>query len=109
MKFLQDSLDLMRLSIQEQLKRQNIAELAQQVHHHIEGEMPLWLMRLSEEILGIVLKIIPDFSRFDAWNNFLRGYTISISSYSYLIEYIFIYAIVMLVISIIAFRLREIK
>ena len=109
MKFLQDSLEAMNQTIIEQIKRQNLTEVASQVHRHSDNDMPLWLMQLSDNILSNVLRIIPDFSRFDVWDNLLKGYAINISEYTYLLEYIFIYLVVMLVIGMAAFRLRDIK
>ncbi|MFH1231376.1 MAG: hypothetical protein V1709_07770 [Planctomycetota bacterium] len=109
MQFLQSSLDLMKLSISEQVKRETIAEIANQIHQHSDSSLPLWLMQISEKILGVVLKVIPDFSRFNAWDNLLKGYAVNISAYANLLEYLFIYTVIMLVIGIIAFRLRDIK
>ena len=109
MKFLQDSLETMKLTMLEQVKRENLAEVAGQVQRHSDGDIPLWLMQLSDSILSNVLRIIPDFSRFDVWDNLLKGYAINISEYTHLLEYVFIYLAVMLVIGIAAFRLREIK
>ena len=109
MKFLQDSLEAMNQTIIEQIKRQNLTEVASQVHRHSDNDMPLWLMQLSDNILSNVLRIIPDFSRFDVWDNLLKGYAINISEYTYLLEYIFIYLVVMLAIGMAAFRLRDIK
>lgn len=109
MQFLQSSLDLMKLSMLEQIKQQNLAEIANQIHQHSDSSIPLWLMQISEKILGVVLKVIPDFSRFNAWDNLLKGYVVNISTYANLLEYLFIYTVIMLVIGIIAFRLRDIK
>src|SRR3989339_57143 len=109
MKFLQDSLATMKQSMLDQIKSENLADMAGQVHRHSDSDMPLWLMQLSDSILTNVLRIIPDFSRFDVWDNLLKGYAINISEYTHLLEYVFIYLVVMLVIGIVAFRLRDIK
>ncbi|MBI5779298.1 MAG: ABC transporter permease [Planctomycetes bacterium] len=109
MKFLQDSLATMKQTMIEQIKSQNLTEVASQVQRHSDNGMPLWLMQLSDGILTNVLRIIPDFSRFDVWDNLLKGYAINISEYTHLLEYVFIYLVVMLAIGIAAFRLREIK
>jgi len=109
MQFLQSSLDLMKLSMLEQIKRENLAEIVNQIHQHSGEPLPLWLMQISDKILGAVLKVIPDFSRFNAWENLLKGYAVNISSYVNLLEYLFIYTAIMIVIGIIAFRLRDIK
>ncbi|MEW6026469.1 MAG: ABC transporter permease [Planctomycetota bacterium] len=109
MRFLQDSLADMRRMMLEQIKREDVIEAATQAHRHTEGDIPLWMMQLSDTVLDNVLKIIPDFSRFDVWDNLLKGYAINISEYTHLAEYIFIYLVVMLAIGIIAFRLRDIK
>ena len=109
MKFLQDSLVTMKQAMLDQIKNDNLADMASQIHKHSDSGMPLWLMQLSDGILSNVLRIIPDFSRFDVWDNLLKGYAINISEYTYLIEYVFIYMVVMLVVGMIAFRLRDIK
>lgn len=109
MKFLQGSLETMKQTMIDQIKRQNLTEVASQLHQHSDSDMPLWLMQLSDSILTNVLRIIPDFSKFDVWDNLLKGYAINISEYTHLLEYIFIYLVVMLAIGIVAFRLREIK
>jgi len=109
MKFLQDSLETMKQIMLAQIKKENLAEVASQVHRHSDSDMPLWLMQLSDSILNNVLRIIPDFSRFDVWDNLLKGYTINISEYTYLLEYVFIYLVIMLGIGMVAFRLRDIK
>lgn len=109
MKFIQGSLANMNLAMAEQIKRQNLAETAGQFHSHYESDMPLWLMRLSDSLLSLAIKIMPDFSRFDAWGNLLKGYSINLSEYAHLLGYIFVYAAIMLIIGMVAFRLRDIK
>jgi ABC-type transport system involved in multi-copper enzyme maturation permease subunit len=109
MQFLQSSLDLMKLSITEQIKQTNLTEIANQLHQHSDAPIPLWLMQISERVLGVVLRIIPDFSLFNAWDNLLKGYAVRFSEYSNLLEYLFIYSVIMLFIGVIAFRLRDIN
>ncbi|MDI6732843.1 MAG: hypothetical protein QME51_03245 [Planctomycetota bacterium] len=108
MNFLQDSLSDMKLSIAQQIKRLSLAEISGQIQRQSEGEIPLFLMQTSDIILDNVLYLIPDFSRFDTSNFLLKGYAVETALYGSLLEYIFIYAIIMLVVGVIAFRLRDV-
>lgn len=111
MQFLQSSLESMKYAMLHQIRKEQIAELSQKAApiSDLTSGIPIWLMDLSDKILVAFLKIVPDFSRFDAWDSVLQGYAVNFSQHLSLFGYIFIYMVIMLAIGFIAFRLKDVK
>ncbi|MFA5794400.1 MAG: ABC transporter permease [Candidatus Brocadiia bacterium] len=109
-RFWESSLEMMKKAM-EQVIKTRAQELAQALPQAApQGDaMPLWLMQTSDFIVRFVLKIFPDFSRYDGSEYLINGQTISLGLFPGLLGYLLIFVLASFIIGVVAFRLRDVN
>lgn len=108
-RFWESSLEMMQKTMNQLIKDEALLAARQLAHQPPPDTLPLWMMQASDFITRWVLKIFPDFSRYDGTDYLISGYTVNSLIFPGLFGYLLFYALIAFVIGTVAFRLREVK